>query len=216
MTEHVEPAFKHSGSLRVAHLQLHVVEVDDVTVGHRRQVEGHRLHPLAVGLLRVVAVDGGGDLNALPLGGVVDVAKQLVVVVVAGLLVGLGLKHASLLGHHAERHAQLLARGDLLVGVDEELAVPRSEALGAVGLHLVAGLVGLGLSTDDDACAVVSGVGGVFHDFGKALELAVAVVLLSAALGEFHALAPVVAPEAAPHRVLLAFQVAVDNQILPL
>ena len=199
--------------------QSDIIEINGVTVSHSRKVESYRLEELAIFFLGVAGANRCLYLHRRPFCGIVNVAEQLIVVVVARCPVSLCLKRAGLFTFYFKGHLYQLARGYHLVSIDKELAIPRCQRSLAVRRNLVTRLVSLLLGTYNYPCAVVIGVGGVFHDFGKALELAdfcvATVILLTSGRVEFHPSAPVVAPEARPRRILLSFHTSVDYEISP-
>ena len=217
ISNNVEPLRKLVGRLRLAHFQLHVVEVDDITVLHSREVESNRLEVLTVSTLRVVAINCSSCLNHLPFCAVIKVAKQLIVVVITRRIVGLGLESTSLFSLYLQSHLDFHSLSNCLRRINKELRVP----FAPVGLIVsrvccwISCLIGLSLAANNHSCAVIGGIGGIFHNLCESLELTISIILLVAHGIEFYTLAPVVAPEARPQRVSSSLHVTVDYKVFP-
>ena len=180
-------------------LKFNVIEIEHVAVRHGRQVEGYGVHLLAILLLGHIGSDDDFLHDFLPLGGCIDVAEKIPVVIVAGHVVCLGEHCRRLVSPHTHSEPQHPAAFYPFFGLDEELAVPACYIPFAF-FNLVAGLVGLDLAAHHNLDTVVGGIFRVFHDVGGAIELL------------FHC-SPFMHPETGPVFGRLAFQVAVLNQI---
>ena len=127
---------------------------------------------------------------------------------------GLSLEMTSLFSLYLQSHLDFHSLRDGLCGINKELAVPRSKS--AIGLYSVAGFDSLCVTTNDHFCAVVAGIGGVFHNLCESLELATTIILLAAFRVELYVLAIIVAPETRPQRVSCSLHVSVHYEVFPI